>query len=142
MTELKVVLDTNIILVSIPSKSKYSSIFDGLLDGVYELAISNDILLEYHEILAQQTSSIVADNISELLLTLKNVEKVNIYFKWGLIDIDKDDNKFVDCAIAAGVDYIVTNDRHFNVLKKVGFPQVNVIKIDRFLEIVQELSQN
>ena len=34
-----------------------------------------------------------------------------------------DDNKFVDCAFAANATYIVSDDKHYDVLKEVDFPQ-------------------
>lgn len=51
MNKPVVVLDTNVLLVSIPRKSKYRTIFDSLLNTNFILAISNDILSEYHEII-------------------------------------------------------------------------------------------
>jgi predicted nucleic acid-binding protein len=33
-------------------------------------------------------------------------------------------------------DFIVTNDRHFNVLKEIGFPPINVIDIEYFKNLV------
>ena len=50
-----------------------------------------------------------------------------------------DDNKFVDCAIAANADYLVTNDRDFSVLKKVEFPKIILIKIDEFIKVLESL---
>lgn len=55
------------------------------------------------------------------------------YIHFGLIKIDIDDNKFVDCAIAADAEYIVTNDKHFEVLNEIPWPKVSVIKIQEFL---------
>ena len=43
-----------------------------------------------------------------------------------LIQSDSDDNKFVDCCITANAQYIVSNDRHFDILKHIEFPHVNV----------------
>ena len=42
-------------------------------------------------------------------------------------------SKFVDCAIIANADYIVSNDGHFDVLKNIDFPKVNVISSKDFL---------
>jgi len=42
----------------------------------------------------------------------------------------------VDCAIAGIADFIVTDDRHFKVLKKIPFPKVKVISADDFVEIL------
>ncbi len=51
-----------------------------------------------------------------------------------LLPSDSDDNKFVDCAIAAGAEYIVTNDKHFNPLKEIPWPKVEIIKIAEFVK--------
>jgi uncharacterized protein len=49
-----------------------------------------------------------------------------------LISADPDDNKFVDCAFAANAHYIVTNDKHFNILKLIPFPKIALLKIQEF----------
>ncbi len=129
---MRVVLDTNILLVSLPKKSPFRIIFDALLAGQFELIISNDILGEYAEILARKTTPMIAHNIVEMLITLPNVHKQDIYYKWQLINADKDDNKFVDCAIAGNADFVVTEDKHFNELKIVEFPKLTVLSINEF----------
>jgi putative PIN family toxin of toxin-antitoxin system len=131
---LIIVLDTNILLVSIATKSKYRPIFDALIAGKYVLALSNSILSEYIEILEQKTTSVIASNIAELLLNLKNMVKTDVYYRWNLIKQDTDDNKFVDCAIAANANFIVTNDKYFKGLKNISFPKVKVISADEFLQ--------
>ncbi|WP_366145465.1 PIN domain-containing protein [Methylovulum sp.] len=50
------------------------------------------------------------------------------------MDADKDDNKFVDCAVAGNADFLVSNDRHFNVLKTIEFPKLQVFTIFEFIE--------
>ena len=133
---MKVVLDTNILLVSIPKKSPYRIIFDGLLTNQYDLILSNEILSEYSEIISQKTNHIVATNICEMLLSLSNVQKQDVFYRWNLIEMDKDDNKFVDCAVAGNADYLVSNDRHFNCLKLIEFPKLNLLTIDEFMDLL------
>ncbi|MDD2660222.1 MAG: putative toxin-antitoxin system toxin component, PIN family [Methylococcales bacterium] len=133
---MKIVLDTNILLVSIAKKSPYRIIFDSLLNNKFDLIISNDILREYTEIIAQKTNVMVATNISEMLLALANVQKQDVFYKWDLIEADKDDNKFVDCAIAGNADYLVSNDRHFNCLKNIEFPKLSLLNIDGFMDLL------
>lgn len=139
---MKIVLDTNILLVSIPRKSKFRLIFDALLANKFTLVISNDIVNEYSEIIEQKTNAIVANNIIEMLLSLQNIEKHDVYFQWNMIEQDKDDNKFVDCAIAGAVDYLVTNDKHFNSVKNNKFPTLQILNIDEFMTLLnkEELS--
>lgn len=133
---MRIVLDTNILLTSIPKNSKYRLIFDSFLLKQYTLVLSNEILSEYAEIIAQKANIIVSTNIIEMLLSAVNVDRQDIFFKWQLIEIDKDDNKFVDCSIAGNADYLVTNDTHFNVLKSIEFPPITIINSDEFLALL------
>ncbi len=135
---MKIVLDTNILLVSIPRKSEFRLIFDKFLARNYDLIISNEIINEYHEIISQKANSIVANNITELLLSSKNVYKQEIYFQWNIIVNDRDDNKFVDCAVAGNADYIVTNDKHFNIIKQIKFPPLQILNINEFMAILND----
>lgn len=118
---MKVVLDTNVLLISVPKKSPYCFVFDSLLLGKYELIINNDIISEYIEIIGEQSSPRIAENIIKTILTVENVVIQDVYFRWNLIDLDPDDNKFVDCAIASNAKYIVTEDMHFNAIKIFPF---------------------
>ena len=65
--------------------------------------------------------------------------QVNPYFNWNFIRADPDDNKFIDCAIAANADCIVSQDEHFNILKEIDFPKINVIKIEDFVKLIEEI---
>ena len=62
----------------------------------------------------------------------RSVIRKDPHYSFGLMEADKDDNKFVDCAIAANAKCIVTEDNHFNILKTIPFPKVEVIGIDDF----------
>lgn len=134
--ELRVVLDTNVLLVSISSRSVYHWIFQKLLYGEYKLFITNDISTEYEEIITNKYNSTVAKNVVRTLMLLANVYKVDIYYNWNLIDNDADDNKFVDCAIAANAHILVTQDRHFDILENIDFPKVAVIGVKEFEKII------
>lgn len=136
---MRVVLDKNALLVSLPAGSKYRPVFEAFIRKRYTLFISNDIYLEYLEIIVQKASPLVAENFIELIFEQPNVEVVDIYYQWNLISADADDNKFSDCAVAAKADYLVTNDAHFNVLKNLGFPKITVITPDEFLTLVESL---
>ena len=127
------------LLVSIAPSSLYRPIFDALLAKKYTLVISNDILAEYEEIFSQRANPKVANLVLEALGNLSNVEKQDIFIKWNIIEVDKDDNKFVDCAIAGNCHYIVTDDKHFNILKTRGNDFVDLIKIDGFLAMILEM---
>ena len=84
-----------------------------------------------------KNNPIVAANVTELLINLPNVQKVNVYFNWNLIGVDQSDNKFVDAGLAGNADFIATNDSHFDSLKALEFPKVNTISITGFMELIK-----
>jgi len=127
-----IVLDTNCLLVCLASGSKFHIVWTAFLNENYRLCVSNEIITEYEEILAKKISPAFADMIIQVILNSENVAFIHPAFRFNLISTDPDDNKFVDCAIVAGADYIVTNDKHFNVLKSIPFPPITVIDIDTF----------
>ncbi len=134
---MKVVIDTNIFLVSISRRSPYHWIFQHLLEGNYSLCITTEILSEYAEKIEEHMGSATAEAALKTLLELPNIEKTEVYYKWNLIK-DADDNKFPDCAIAAGASYLVTHDKDFNILKKVDFPKIEIISAEEFRKLLEE----
>ncbi len=136
---MRVVLDTNILVVSITSNSPYHEIFTSLINKRYDLIVSTSIVFEYREVVQEKYGEKTAALLVELLNELSNVHSVNPSFQWDFITVDRDDNKFVDCAIAGYADYIVTEDKHFNILKEIEFPKVSVIGIEDFMRILQNV---
>ena len=129
-----VVVDTNCLLRMIPMRSKYRPAWESFLDGKYILCVSNEIVSEYMEILTAKVSSTFAENIVGAILRSPFVRRFDPQFHFNLIESDPDDNKFVDCAIIANADFIVSEDSHFRVLKTIPFPKVNVLTLDEFSE--------
>ena len=129
-----VVLDTNCLLQSLSQRSQYYKVWEDFVLGRYVLCVSNEILEEYEEIISSHMSSLAARIAVETILRANNVVRVDAQFRFNLITADIDDNKFVDCAIIANADYIVSEDSHFNVLKSIPFPRVEVKRLREFYE--------
>jgi len=129
-----IVIDTNSLIMAISSRSDYHKIWQSFLDGDYYMCISNEILEEYAEVIARNIGVNLARYVVYTILERKNTKLITPFYNWNLITADPDDNKFVDCAIAANAKFIVTEDHHFNVLKEIPFPSVEVINIDEFLK--------
>lgn len=127
-----IVLDTNVLVISISARNVYHKVWQAFLQGDYTLCVSNEILEEYVEVLTRNINVRVAEAVVYAILTRWNVRKLDPHYRFHLIKADEDDNKFVDCAIAGNARYIVTEDHHFDVLKEISFPKVAVINIDDF----------
>ena len=128
-TKLRIVLDTNCLLIAIPRKSPYHKILEDFFRGRFLLCVSNEVILEYEEILTAKMGRIIANNIINAILASNNTIFINPQNRYHLIESDPDDNKFVDCAITANAKYIVTEDRHYDVVRfnpKFDFTAVNI----------------
>jgi len=134
----RIVLDTNCLVSSLARTSKSYDVWKGLHDGRYILCVSNDILDEYQEIIERKTTAQIAENVIQYLINCSNVEFVIPYYHFNLIKADADDNKFVDCAIAANATFIVSNDRHYQPLQRINYPRVTVISLMQFVELLHD----
>ena len=117
----------------ISKRSPYRPIWDAFLNEQFILCVSNEILEEYQEIIEEQTTAEIAENVILLLVNQQNVRYVDPHFRLRIIVADPDDDKFVDCAFAANADVIVTEDSHFDVLKRIPFPVINIMTMDEFM---------
>jgi putative PIN family toxin of toxin-antitoxin system len=133
---MKIVIDTNCLVRILPNSSQYRCVWDAFLREGFHLCYTTEILQEYEEVLSRFYSPKIAEFTIGTLLKSQNTIQIIPHFKWNLITSDPDDNKFVDCMLNAGANCIVTNDKHFNILKEVSFPKINVIDIDTFKKII------
>ena len=105
--------------------------------GEISLCVNTDILEEYEEKLCEYSCAEIAHNVVEAIAALTTTTMQNSYVHFRLLPGDADDNKFVDCAIASNAKYIVSQDHHFDILKRIPFPKVDVISIDSFLTEIE-----
>lgn len=131
---MKIVLDCNAVIICLTSRSPHHVIYQSLATGKFELAVSQDILLEYEEMIQVKYGLATAQSFISLLAVLPNVHFVQPSFKRNLIHADPDDNKYCDCAITGAADYLVTEDKHFNVLRRITYPSITVVSIDEFIQ--------
>ena len=122
---MRVCIDTNVLVQLFGRNQVGRSIRDALLTGRIELAISNEILLEYEETITRLSGAARWRQV-ERFLTLLFYLHANILFlapcfRFGVVTADPDDNKFVDCAVAAQAEYVITSDQHFGVLIGSGY---------------------
>ncbi|MBI5915570.1 MAG: PIN domain-containing protein [Bacteroidetes bacterium] len=133
---MKVVLDSNVLLVSVSRRSPHHPIFQAFEEKRYDILLTTDILLEYEEVIGGEMSPNLALHLVKGIREAQNAWHIHKYYYWNLITADPDDDKFVDCAVAGNADFIVSDDRHFKLLKSIPFPKVKVISADDFVELL------
>lgn len=133
---MRVVIDTNCLLASIPPSRPEFWLYVAFRAEAFEWVVSNEILAEYEEQLAEFYNAKTADRVLKILLGAPNVLLSEPFFRWNLIEKDPDDNKFADLAISTNARYLVSEDKHFTVLKKLDFPTVEVIELATFKTVL------
>lgn len=131
---VKVVIDTNAFVSSLSTKSETHRLIELVRYKIIEVYLTTEIMLEYEEKLNEKYQIIIVENFIKALTEFRNVYQVKTFYYWNLLK-DEDDNKFVDCYVAANADYLITNDKGFNQLKNVDFPKINTITLQDFLKI-------
>ena len=129
----RLVLDTNCLPMSVSPRSPYHHIWTDFVEGKVEWCVSTEVLSEYTEILTEKTSEWFAETVVDAIVNNEQTVRVSPTFFFNLIQSDPDDNKFVDCAICGNAEFIVSNDSHFNVLKRIDWPKLSVIRIEEYI---------
>ncbi len=135
---MKIVLDSNVLVSSLGRKSPLRQIWNAFIEGSFQIVVSEDILKEYEEIMLEHSAPGAAEIVMEIFIESADVLTQKIFYNWNAISSDADDNKFFDIAVAADVDYLVTNDKHFNIAKTIFFPKVNIISAEAFVQVLEQ----
>lgn len=74
------------LLVSIGKRSNYRPIWDAFIEGKYQLIISDEIILEYTEILGLHSAPGIADTVMEIFVESPDIIFQQVYYKWNAIN--------------------------------------------------------
>jgi putative PIN family toxin of toxin-antitoxin system len=137
-----VCIDTNVVVQATASSHPHHTILNAWLAGQFTWAVSTPILLEYEEIHLRLGRADRWQKFVRLLdlaeMTSGNLLRVNPSFRFHIVTVDPDDNIFTDCAIAAGADWLITDDVHFEPLVGAGYKPQPIAPVEftaRFLNL-------
>lgn len=120
-----VVVDTNVMIASMARQSPIAPLFRAIAKGEISLVISAGIVLEYEEIAAERGGAAFAARMMHWLSLVAaswgTIQEVHPSYQFRVISSDPDDNKFVDCAITADADFIITRDSDYAPLVGSGY---------------------
>jgi uncharacterized protein len=112
---IAVVFDTNVLVSAILSPGRAASqAIDLWHAGLVQIAISDDILSEYHAVLNRPKLRLSPEEIRVFLAPFLKHSPTSQPANHLTISPDPSDNRFLECAEAANADFLVTgNLRHF-----------------------------
>jgi len=130
---MKIVLDTNVLISGIFFSGPPYQILKAWQEGKIQIAVSKDILIEYHRVAEELSAKFPNVEISQILelLTIHS-EMVNTQGLEVSVCEDPDDNMFISCALGSKSRIIVSGDKH--LLKISGYQKIEVLKPRVFLD--------
>lgn len=129
---MRVVFDTNVLLsATLWDKSEAQKLLFELINGNVTIYSSVEILSEYKKVLKRDfdyTDEEIAFILETILATLTLVEAVE---RVQVVKDDPEDNKIIECALAAHADYIISYDPHLLNLKEYNDIKIVLPKVVR-----------
>ncbi len=121
---MRVVADTNVVVSRyVAPRGVVVRILERWQQNAFDLLVSEAILAEYQRVLAyprlrarhglsDEEISVVIEDFREIGLLIEPEVSLSV------VEDDPDDDKFLECAVAGGAEYIVTGDLHLLNLKQ------------------------
>jgi len=129
---IRIVLDTNVIVSAL--------VFGGVPRSVLELAEAGQCELFYSESIQNEVRRVLADKfdwapamLQQVLPTLWSMgQLVSPQILVHAVPDDPDDNRILECALAADASFIVSGDRHVLALR--NYKSISIVTPRQFLE--------
>ena len=132
---IKAILDTNVVISAIIFGGKPRRVLNLAIEGKISLFFSEPMFEEIRKILGGRKFRFTA---SQLLAVERELEAISgtVYPDKSIkiVKDDPDDDVFIECALAADADYIVSGDKHLLDLKRYG--NIKIVNAAEFIELV------
>jgi hypothetical protein len=138
---MKVVIDTNVFISRFLSpQGTPARIIELAEAGAFHVLVSETLVSEYertlqyehvrkvHGLTAEQLQK-WASNLRRIALFVQPTTPIDVIFR------DPDDNKFIECALAGGADYIVSGDKHLLDLRE--YAGIRILSPADFLRVLE-----
>lgn len=131
----KIVLDTNVIISAFGWKGSPHKIFQGCVEGNFQLYLSPPLLLEISKVLYYKKLNFEQNDVDEFMsIIIEAANFIDPNLTINLVADDPSDNRIIECALAAECDYIITGDKH--LLKINNFYDISIISPEKFLKLI------
>lgn len=138
---MKVVIDSNIFVSALWGGKPYA-VLARVANELDTLFVTDDIITEIEETLKKPEFkkpkyNITQDRIDTVLDTIRRLGQKTVVLPQHNAtgaSRDKDDDMYLECALAANADYIVSGDKHLRELKE--YKNIKIVNAGEYLEIV------
>ncbi len=127
----RVVADSNIWVSALIWGGKPLQLLELALQGEVEIAISSDILNESLRVLREKVGLDSDDLLRAEVFMLRCARIVEATERLDVVPTDPDDNRVLECAVAADADTVVSGD--LDLLRMRSFQRIKIVKVAEFL---------
>jgi putative PIN family toxin of toxin-antitoxin system len=129
---MKIVIDANLFISAFFWQGNPKKVIDRVVSKLDDLFISIDILDEISDVINRPKFKADKKETENYISEIKRIAN-NIDISEHIdLSRDKKDNKYIDCAIAADADFIVSGDTHLLELKEYG--KIKIVKAKEYLD--------
>ncbi len=130
---MRIVLDTNVFVSGVFFGGVPGRLLEAWRDGLIRVVLSAEILDEYQRVGQELGTQYIGVTLEPLLgLLAVAAEFVEAPALGEPVSCDRDDDKFLACAVAAGVTVIVSGDR--DLLEQSGWRNIRVLRPRQFAD--------
>ena len=133
---MRIVLDANIFVSSFFWGGNPRMVLERVIEGIDELFVTKEILDETDEVMGRPKFHADKEEIDYFINSLEEIGNKIIpkrRIKNG--SRDKTDNKYIECGIAANVNYIISGDVHLLELRE--YENIKIITAKNYLETIK-----
>ncbi|WP_457755656.1 putative toxin-antitoxin system toxin component, PIN family [Thermodesulfatator indicus] len=141
--KLRVVLDTNVLISALLFRGELSKLILALKQQAFVLLFSEETLKEFIKVLHYPKFGLTKEEIEYLLQSeiMPHAEIINPILKFGEnVCSDKEDQKFLELAVSAKADYLVSGDNDLLEIKE--FQKIKIISPAEFLKFFSSLRKD
>ena len=131
---MRVVIDTNIIISGIFFGGNPRNILSKCYTDLLTPVCTESIFTEYIEIIERISKRSGKYSIKDIEPLLAEYFEIIEETLFGLYSRDPDDDKFINCAISSGSEYIISGDNDLLILKEIE--SVKIVDAKYFLDEV------
>ena len=131
---MRIVLDANLFVSSFFWGGNPRMVLERVIEGIDELFITKEILYEIEEVMRRPKFHADKEEIDYFISSIEEIGNKIIpkrRIKNG--SRDKTDNKYIECGIAANVDYIISGDIHLLELRE--YENIKIISARNYMEL-------
>jgi putative PIN family toxin of toxin-antitoxin system len=133
---MKIVLDANIFISAFFWGGNPRAVLRRSIAGIDELLITKEILDEINDVIIRPKFHTDENEINYFLHSIEELaHKIVPKRRINNGGKDKTDNKYIECGIAAHVDYIISGDVHLLELEE--YENIKIITAKEYLETVK-----